>query len=285
MTILCTPINSFLSRIKIINTNNKVTAIISISIINFLLIITFYYVGNFIYDSTSKYLVNDYISINDSLEKIIKYFNFNEKTFNNFSDNYYKIINRDMFKKGAEYTLEGIVSYFIANIAVYFILVDKYGIFNFVKYFIPKKYLDNFIEKMKILKQMLAIEIILALFTTLETIIGFMILRISNAFMLGVICGILDILPYVGTIIMFIPMFAYNVIIKNYFKAAGIIVLYIFLQINRQILETKFISNKLSIHPLLVLISMYIFVKIFGIIGLFIGPLYIILAKEILILD
>lgn len=43
----------------------------------------------------------------------------------------------------------------------------------------------------------------LVIFTTLQTIIGLKILNINNYLMLGVLCGILDILPYIGTVVIF----------------------------------------------------------------------------------
>ena len=114
------------------------------------------------------------------------------------------------------------------------------------------------------------------------TIIGFLILRIPNAIFLGVVCGILDILPYVGTIIVFIPIIIYNIIIKKYLLVIGLIALYLLLQIVREILELKYLSYKLDIHPLVVLLSMYIGAESFGIIGILVGPIYCLLAKDII---
>ena len=72
-------------------------------------------------------------------------------------------------------------------------------------------------------------------------IVGFKILRVPNFIFLGVICGILDVLPYVGTIIVFIPIIIYNIIIKEYLLVIGFIALYLLLQIVREVLELKFL--------------------------------------------
>ncbi|MEG0642241.1 MAG: AI-2E family transporter, partial [Clostridium sp.] len=60
----------------------------------------------------------------------------------------------------------------------------------------------------------------------------------------------------------------------------GLTALYLILMITRQIMETKFIGDKLNIHPLALIISVYIGIKIFGILGVFIGPMYVITVKE-----
>ena len=54
------------------------------------------------------------------------------------------------------------------------------------------------------------------------------------------------------------------------------------LQIVREILELKYLSYKLDIHPLVVLLSMYIGAESFGIIGILVGPIYCLLAKDII---
>ena len=58
--------------------------------------------------------------------------------------------------------------------------------------------------------------------------------------------------------------------------------LYILVQVVREILEAKFLGDKLDIHPLVILLSIYIGVKVFGILGILVGPMYSILAKEII---
>lgn len=50
----------------------------------------------------------------------------------------------------------------------------------------------------------------------------------------------------------------------------------------QKILEAKFIGNKLDIHPLVIFISIYIGAKVFGILGILVGPMYSIIAKEII---
>ena len=89
-------------------------------------------------------------------------------------------------------------------------------------------------------------------------------------------------MPYIGTIIVFIPIIIYNIIVNNYFSTFGIILLYILGQIIREVLEAKFLSSRLDIHPIVIFISMYLGVKIFGVLGILVGPMYSIMAKEII---
>lgn len=133
----------------------------------------------------------------------------------------------------------------------------------------------------KNIKSIISIQIFLVFISTAIIIFGFKIFRIDKAFLLGVFCGILDILPYVGTIIVFIPIIIYNIIVKDYLIAFGLICLYILVQFVREILEAKLLSNKFNIHPLVIFLSIYIGMKIFGVIGVFIGPLYSMMVRDI----
>ncbi|MEW8955454.1 AI-2E family transporter, partial [Clostridium sp.] len=197
----------------------------------------------------------------------------------------FNIINKDIITKSALYTTDSIIAYFIGNIATYFILSDKYAILKFIKLLLGDKIYNNLCSKASNLREIAIIEVILILISTLIIILGFFILKIPNGFVLGIICGILDVLPYVGIIVVFIPLIIYNIFLRNYFVSIGLLGLYLLVEIVRQILETKFISNKLDIHPLAIVIALYIGIKVFGVIGGFAGVFYIILSKEILIID
>ena len=65
----------------------------------------------------------------------------------------------------------------------------------------------------------------------------------------------------------------------------GIVLVYLLERISREILEAKFLSNKLEIHPAIVILSIYIGVNMFGLIGIIAGPIYSIIAKDLIFND
>ena len=155
-------------------------------------------------------------------------------------------------------------------------------IYKFLNFILPYDVIETIRIKKNNLGEVIKIEIKLVIICMIITIVGFKILNVPSAIFLGVICGILDILPYVGTIIVFIPIIIYNIIMKKYLLVVGLIALYLLLQIIREVLELKFLSSKLDIHPLVVMLSMYIGAEIFGIIGILIGPIYCLIAKDLI---
>ena len=57
--------------------------------------------------------------------------------------------------------------------------------------------------------------------------------------------------------------------------------LYILTVVVKQILEPKLVSNKIGIHPIFTLIAMYTGFKIIGVLGLLLGPIMLVVLKNI----
>ena len=251
---------------------------LSIFFVNTLLIIIIIYLGNSIYWLIDKLY---YENIN-RIEELLSYAGQFLEGDINYVEKALAILDKDLIKAGASATGEGIMSYFIGNVCAYFLIVDRDKMIGLLKKILPKDIINKATYQRKNLRELLVIQGILIIMSTIEIIIGFIILKVERPIFLGVICGILDILPYVGTIIVFMPIIIYNIIVKDYLIAFGLILLYILVQVIREILEAKFLSTKLQVHPLLIFLSIYIGIKLFGILGLIVGPLYGILAKEII---
>lgn len=275
---LSNPIFKILSKNNIFN--DKINAMTSILLVNIITIILLSLLWMYIFNN---FLYFDQNSIFFKQNEVLKKFNdiLNLKIILDKAQYFFNNLNsHEIIKKGAFYTSEELLAFFIANIIVYFIISDKKRIVDITKQLITDKNTNFLISKLKVISQIIRFEMIFVGITTLETIIGFKILNISHGVFLGLICGLLDIIPYIGTILIFIPLIYSKIYSKNYFVALGLICLYIFLVINRQYMETKYMSHKIQVHPLLIIISFYIGVKYFGIIGLFMGPICILTIKE-----
>ena len=61
----------------------------------------------------------------------------------------------------------------------------------------------------------------------------------------------------------------------------AIIILLIIMSVVRQILEPKLVSKNIGVHPIFTLLAMYTGFKVIGILGLLIGPIVLIIFKNI----
>ncbi|WP_294124587.1 AI-2E family transporter [uncultured Clostridium sp.] len=271
--------NPMYDLIKKIIQKKEIAGALTILLINVLMFCFIFYFGNSIVGLIQSFYINHINELKEWLNTIKVIFNID---LEKFIQNNYQGLTSLTFKSGLAVTGQGIISYVIANITVYFILVDKRIFIKFLNFILPYDVIETIRIKKNNLGEVIKIEIKLVIICMIITIVGFKILNVPSAIFLGVICGILDILPYVGTIIVFIPIIIYNIIMKKYLLVVGLIALYLLLQIIREVLELKFLSSKLDIHPLVVMLSMYIGAEIFGIIGILIGPIYCLIAKDLI---
>lgn len=276
MTLITQPVYKFLVRI---NLPKSICAILSLIMINIFLFVIIFYFGNTILSLFYKFYRNNMSEVDAFIKnmKVLLNFDLNKvlQTLSGF-------FNSNMIMQGAIVTGDGLISYFLANIIDYFILVDKNKIYDLLKNLFPKEIINNFMEKIKNLKEVFKIEVRLIILSAFIITLGFKMLGIHNSIFLGSLCSILDILPFVGTTIVFIPIIIYNIIMKRYLLVIGLISLYLLERFVREILEAKFLSSKLEIHPLIVIVSIYVGVKMFGLIGVIAGPIYSIIAKDMI---
>ncbi len=116
--------------------------------------------------------------------------------------------------------------------------------------------------------------LILMLLTYFVMLAGFLILKIEKAPLLALITAVLDILPVVGTGVILVPMSIYHLIFGNTGLGIGILVLFLLYQILRQIAEPRIVGKSLGVHPLLSLVLIYVGYGVFGLVGLFLMPVF-----------
>ncbi len=101
---------------------------------------------------------------------------------------------------------------------------------------------------------------------------GLYIIHNEYAVLLGIGIALMDALPILGSGMVFIPWAIIKLINGDIITAAILITIYLICQIIREILEPKLIGNRIGIKPLYTLIAMYIGVKLFSVLGFFLGP-------------
>lgn len=112
-------------------------------------------------------------------------------------------------------------------------------------------------------------------------ILGLLIAGIDNAIPLGILIGFMDMLPFIGTGIVLMPIAFWQLLQGKIWRAVVCVLIYTVCVVAREFLEPKLIGERLGIFPLYILISIYVGLKLFGLAGVVFGPLSFILIKEI----
>ena len=111
--------------------------------------------------------------------------------------------------------------------------------------------------------------------------VGLYFMGNEYAFLLGVLIGIVDAFPVFGTGTVFIPWVVIQLFMRDYKGAIGIFAIYTVCYYTRQFLEPKLMGNSLGVSPIMMLISLYLGLVLFGISGVITGPIAAMLIKEI----
>lgn len=165
----------------------------------------------------------------------------------------------------------------ITLVLTVFMTMDIHNIVNFWSRQIPEKSKKLFWEikvylKGTVLKCLKSYLMIMGI-TFVEVTVGFLILGVKNAPLVAALVAVIDILPILGTGTVVIPWAVLSLIRKDFFMAAGLIILYIVVLVIRQIIEPKIVGTQLVLHPVVTLAGMVVGLSFGGILGMFAVPI------------
>ena len=103
---------------------------------------------------------------------------------------------------------------------------------------------------------------------------------IPNGILWGILAGLLDALPFIGTGIVLMPLTVVQLVQETYGRAAVCVGLYIVCIFQRELLEPRLIGRRMGVPPIAVLISLYVGIQLFGVWGIVKGPLGFVLIRE-----
>ncbi|MFT8363268.1 MAG: sporulation integral membrane protein YtvI [Sporolactobacillus sp.] len=117
------------------------------------------------------------------------------------------------------------------------------------------------------------------LMTWLTLMVGLSVLRVQHAIIIAVLTGLIDLLPYLGAGIIFIPWVCDELLQHHYLLALALSAVYLTIVIQRQLLEPRIVRPVNGIDPLVALITLYIGFRWIGFPGLVLGPLAALMLK------
>ena len=184
-----------------------------------------------------------------------------------------------------------IVIYIVVTImALYLICVDKVYILDQIEHHFPKKWVSkvgNHIRDLsKTLGGYLKAEAILVLVSFIISLIGLYILKLAKfniefPLLMALFIGFVDALPILGSGTVMVPWAIISGLNGDLKLGIAIVILFIIMSISRQILEPKLVSKHIGTHPIFTLIAMYTGFKFIGVPGMLLGPIALIIIKNV----
>lgn len=124
-------------------------------------------------------------------------------------------------------------------------------------------------------------QIIILLIISLICVAGLFLTGNPYALLAGMGIGICDALPFIGTGTIFVPWMIIDIINGRYVLAAVYGLLYVVCSFVRQLLEPRLIGARLGYPPIVVLMSIYIGIHVYGAAGVLLGPASAFLIYEL----
>lgn len=109
---------------------------------------------------------------------------------------------------------------------------------------------------------------------------GLFLMGNPYAILVGIGIGILDALPIFGSGMVFIPWAVIQFIRRRWLKGVLLLGLYLVCYLLREILEAKMLGDRVGLSPLETLVSIYVGLQLFGILGVVLGPVGTLLVRE-----
>lgn len=124
-------------------------------------------------------------------------------------------------------------------------------------------------------------QIVIMILVSTVCVVGLFCAGNSYALLAGMGIGLCDAMPFLGTGTIFIPWAVLELLKGEYLLAAVYAVLYTIATLVRELLEPRLVGDKLGMPPVVVIISVFMGLGVYGLWGFALGPLTYILVREI----
>ncbi len=109
---------------------------------------------------------------------------------------------------------------------------------------------------------------------------------ISQGVLWGILAGVLDALPFIGTGVVLVPLAVQQFFCGSYVRGVVCLLLYAACIFIRELLEPKLIGKRIGVSPIAILLSIYGGIQLFGLWGIIGGPLgFVMIYQTILSLE
>ncbi len=296
-------VNNLDDKLKI---NRGLISIFSIFIFVTIVVTLITYLGKAIYEQAELFLMSKYYT-----DKILEFLNstiFQIKLFftsytQQFSENLLSTLMNSIYSAAGTFVeyakvvsfqiVKGlpnvIVITIISVISAFFFLKDEAKIKKHYNNFFPEGFRVS-VDKIKNSTVVVAVgyikaQIILSSITFLIAAAGLTLLNNKYAALLATLIAFFDMLPFFGAGFILWPTAVITFINGDTTTAILTFVLYGVIFLTRQMLEPRTLGKQISLHPLFTLLGIFVGVKIFGVGGLIVGPLTVVLIRALITED
>ena len=165
---------------------------------------------------------------------------------------------------------------------LFYLLKDGHQMPAYVAKFLPAKARRSFLETLKEISTQISNyirgQIAVAFAVMIMFAIGYTIIGLPYGWLIAIVAGILNIIPFLGSFLAMVPAIVVGVFVSPIMLASVLIVFMIEQTLEGRLISPKLLGSSMKIHPVTVLIVLLSAGNVFGILGVIFGvPGYAIL--------
>lgn len=110
---------------------------------------------------------------------------------------------------------------------------------------------------------------------------GFLVTGQSYALLLALGFAILDFIPLIGSGTVMVPWAIVDLFLGNYGRAIGLMVIWGLIVLFRRVAEPKVVGDQTGLSPILSLISIYVGMRLYGVLGMILCPILLLVVLNL----
>ncbi|WP_010272115.1 sporulation integral membrane protein YtvI [Paenibacillus senegalensis] len=124
-------------------------------------------------------------------------------------------------------------------------------------------------------------QLVLSMITFNLVLAGLFFMGVDYALATAFFIVLVDVLPILGAGAVLLPWAVYNYLTGDYYLMTGLALLLLAVTLIRRILEPKVVGDAIGVGALPVMISLFVGYKLIGPVGLFLGPVLVIIYQAL----
>lgn len=115
-------------------------------------------------------------------------------------------------------------------------------------------------------------EFILSVVVFFILLVGFFMLGESYTLLLAFVLAVMDFIPIIGAGTVMVPWAVIDLALAEYQHAVGLMVIWGIIVLFRRLAEPKVVGDQTGLSPIMSLVSIYVGMKLGGVVGMVLGP-------------
>lgn len=170
-------------------------------------------------------------------------------------------------------------------IGTYFFSASRPELVHFAARQIPERFLCRARllrrDLRRTLGRWLRAQLILLAITFAALAAAFLLLRVNYALLLALLTALIDALPVLGTGTVLLPWAAAEILTGSYPLGIGLGITYAAVTVLHQSIQAKLLGDQLGLHPLAMLVAIYVGFRVWGVWGMLTFPLLAVCLKQL----